>query len=159
MKNLSKLIEESIELELNAAGLYALFHFAIPQDASFWWQLHQEERNHASLLSSLNNTFLPADIYPDSLIMPPLEKLKKVNARLNILLEKFGNAPPGRDEAFRVALEVENSAGELHFQKFAVHQDDSKVDQVFRNLISSDKDHLQRILNYMKENGIEPLGI
>jgi ferritin len=158
MENLSRLIEESIELELNAAGLYALFHFALPEDGGFWWQLHQEERNHASLLASLRTTFLPADIYPDSFVLPSLEKLTEVNTRLNILLEKYRNEPPGREEAFHVALELENSAGELHFQKFADQQDASKVDQVFRDLISGDKDHMQRILRYMKEHGIAKQG-
>ncbi len=155
MDKLSRLIEESIELELNAAGLYALFHCSIPEDAGFWWKLHQEERNHASLLSALNETFLPVDAYPESLLLPRLEKLKAVNARLNNLLEKFREYPPNREEAFRIALEIENSAGELHFQKFIEHEDETQVDKVFKNLIGNDKDHILRIKKYMKEKGIE----
>ena len=156
MDNLAELIDECVELELNVAGIYTLFHFAIPEDAEFWWQLHQEERNYADLLRSINETFLPADVYPDNLMLPSLETLKKTNTRLCSLLEKYRNHPPERDEAFLVALEIENSAGEIHFQKFTATKSMSKIDKVFQELIRDDKDHAQRIMLYMLDRGFQP---
>lgn len=154
MDNLAELIEESIELELNAAGLYALFHFAFPDDAAFWWQLHLEERNHASLLRSINDTFLPINVYPDGLVLPPLQQIKKTNKRLQNLLEEFRQKPPAREEAFNIALEVESSAGEIHFQKFTEQQHEDKIDKIFSQLVREDKNHLQRIQQYMLDRNI-----
>jgi hypothetical protein len=155
MENFAELIEESIELELNAAGLYALFHFAYPEDAPFWWQLHLEERNHAALLRSIENTFLPLSICPEGLVLPPLQQLKKTNDRLRGFLADFRNKPPAREDAFHIALEVETSAGEIHFQKFAEQQHENKIDKIFGQLIRDDKDHLQRIQQYMLDKDIK----
>jgi len=159
MENLAELIKESIELELNAAGLYALFHFAFPDDAAFWWQLHLEERNHASLLRSIKDTFLPISVYPEGLILPSLQQLIKTNERLQNLLAEFRKMPPARDEAFHIALEIETSAGEIHFQKFAEQQHENKIDQVFSKLVREDKNHLQRIQQYMLNRNIRIQGI
>jgi len=155
MDNLADLIEESIELELNAAGLYALFHFAFPDDAAFWWQLHQEERNHASLLRSIKDTFLPISVYPDALVLPSLEQLKKSNEKLRHMLEKFRTKPPSREDSFHIAMEVETSAGEIHFQRFAEKMHENKIDQIFSQLVKDDKDHLQRIQQYMIDRNIK----
>jgi len=155
MHDFSEIIEESIELELNAASLYLIFHFALPEDAAFWWQLHKEERNHASLLSSLKETFLPADLYPDGFVLPSLDLLRSANAKLTDLIEQYRADPPERRVACELALQVEHLAGEIHFQQFAAKQPESKLEEAFHNLIGSDKDHIQKILNYMRENGIE----
>ena len=36
-QNLSQLLKEAIQLELNVAKLYLLFHKLLPEDAEFWW--------------------------------------------------------------------------------------------------------------------------
>lgn len=151
VQDIDRIIDESIELELNAAALYLLFHFAFPEDKEFWWQLHKEERGHASLLTTLKDTFLPAELYPESFVPPSLSKLQKVNRELKDLLEKFRQNPPPRGEAFQVALQVENDAGEMHFQQFAEKKPQSKIEEVFQTLISDDKDHVQRIFEYMHD--------
>jgi len=154
MAGLAELVAESVELELNAAGIYALFHFAFPEDAAFWWQLHLEERNHASLLRSIKETFLPISVFPEAYALPTLEQLKKTNNRLQELLTEYRKQPPDRTEAFHVALEIESSAGEIHFQRFAEKQHQDKIDKIFSQLIRDDRDHLQRIQRYMQERGI-----
>ena len=152
LDNLTRVIEESVELELNVGGVYALFHFAFPEDKKFWWQLHQEERNHADLLRSINEIFLPANVYPDSLTLPTLDVLKKTNSYLRDLLEQYRKEPPTREEAFQVALQIESSAGEVHFQDFTEEENPSKVNKVFQELVQEDKNHLRRIKEYMKNN-------
>lgn len=154
MADPAEVIEQSIELELNAAGIYALFHFAFPEDAAFWWQLHLEERNHATLLRSIKETFMPISVFPEAFALPSIQQLHTANGRLRDLLATFRNHPPTRTEAFHVALEIELSAGEIHFQKFAEKQYENKIDKIFSQLIKEDKDHLQRIMRYMQERDI-----
>ncbi len=156
MNTLSHIIEECIDLELNVAALYAIFHFSIPADAKFWWQMHQEERNHAALLRSINETFLPVEVFPDNLTLPSLEESKKMNAALAELLEKYRNHPPDRQEALLVALKIEYSAGEIHFQHFSAQESPTKVDKIFQELIREDKNHAERITKYMQNKGFQP---
>ncbi len=52
-QNFSQLIREAIQLELNVAKLYLLFHDLFPEDGDFWWQLVIEEENHAALLKTV----------------------------------------------------------------------------------------------------------
>lgn len=154
MEDLAELVQESIELELNAAGIYALFHFAFPEDAAFWWQLHIEERNHASMLRSIRETFLPISVYPEGFVLPPLQELKETNRQLQKMLEEFRRQAPGRTEAFHAALAIESSAGEIHLQNFADQPHENKIDRIFSRLIRDDKDHLERIEQYMRARNI-----
>ncbi|MEA3487197.1 MAG: hypothetical protein U9R20_06020 [Thermodesulfobacteriota bacterium] len=67
-KDFSYLIEESINLELNIADLYFLFHELFPEDADFWWRLVLEEKNHAALIRSGKKYFEPVNKFPRNLL-------------------------------------------------------------------------------------------
>ena len=51
-KELSRILDESIQLELNVADLYLSFCHAFAEDKDFWSHLAEEEGNHAALLRS-----------------------------------------------------------------------------------------------------------
>ncbi len=148
-----KLAEEAIQLEQNVGQLYMIFHNAYPEDADFWWQLMIEESNHASLLRSGLEYFMPAALFPMELL-PPMEALREANKELVSLLEKYKTHPPSRETAFNVALKTEMSAGEMHFQKTMTKPVDSKVLAMFQRLNQDDRDHAERIRAYMEENKI-----
>ena len=84
-----------------------------------------------------------------------LQKLKDTNEDLQFLLTEFEITPPSRAEAFNTALNIENSAGELHFQHFQEKKHLSNFDEIFQQLNEEDKNHAERILAYMRENGIQ----
>ena len=52
-QNFGLLINEAIQVELNVARLYLLFHELLPEDATFLWELVIEEENHAALLRTI----------------------------------------------------------------------------------------------------------
>ena len=149
------ILDESIQLELNVARLYKIFHSAFPEDAKFWWELSLEENNHAALIRSIKEVFLPVGKFPDEMFSVSLEQLIKSNAELTALIKKFGSIAPSREDAFNIAFEVEQSAGELHFQEFIDKKDKSKVEEIFEQLNREDKDHAKKILSYMDAHGIE----
>jgi hypothetical protein len=151
----SMIIDESIELELNVAELYMIFHAAFPEDADFWWKLLLEEKNHAALIRSIKEIFLPAGKFPDEIFSTSLEKLKKSNTELRGLIKKCRHITPSREDAFNVALEIEQSAIEIHFQKFIDKKGKSKIEEIFEHLNRDDKDHAKRIHSYMDAHGIE----
>jgi hypothetical protein len=152
--DVTSLIEESINLELNVSKLYTHFFKLFPDDAAFWWKLVVEEKNHAALIRSGKEYFEPLRKFPHDLLAPLLQILKDANSRLDSLIEKYEETPPSREEAFNIALKIEESAGELHFQKFMDKEANSTTDNIFKELNKGDKDHAMRICRYMEEHGI-----
>jgi hypothetical protein len=152
--NLIPLAEEAAQLEHNISRLYVLFHKAFSEDADFWWKLAIEENNHASLFRSGIDYFIPAGIFPNEILHSMLEELQEVNQMLLSLHDKYKTSTPTREIAFNLALEIERSAGEIHFQRAITKSTDSKILKIFQKLNKDDKDHETRIQVYMKENGI-----
>jgi len=149
----NSLIEKAIELELQIAELYIQFHKLFPSDASFWWKLAIEEKNHAALLKTLkemkdSHLEIPSDFYPEG-----AEALEESNQRISKVWDEF-EENPDRHLALRTAYEIENSAGELHYDSFAKSESTSQVATVFRQLNGSDIDHARRIRDYMKGLGL-----
>ena len=151
--NLIKLAEEAMRLEYNVSKLYMIFRDAYPEDTAFWWQLVIEESNHAALIKSGRDYFMPVMDFPDG-IFPAMEDMREANKELESLLEKYEADPPSREIAFNVALKTEMSAGELHFQQTMTKSADSKILELFQKLNQDDKDHAKRIRAYMEENQI-----
>ena len=152
--DVTSLIEESINLELNVSKIYTHFYKLFPDDAAFWWKLVVEEKNHAALIRSGKEYFEPLRKFPHDLLAPLLQILKDANSRLDSLIKKYEETPPSREEAFNIALKIEESAGELHFQKFMDKEANSTTDNIFKELNRDDKDHAKRISCYMEEHGI-----
>ncbi|HIJ89408.1 MAG: hypothetical protein OEV89_00935 [Desulfobulbaceae bacterium] len=154
MKQIPLVIDESIKLELNVSELYSLFQRSFPEDADFWWELVLEEKNHAALIQSGKEHFEPITEFPPYLLHHNLQELEDINSDLLALIKQFENTPPLRAEAFNLALKIENSAGELHFQEFMNKEEDLIIGNIFRKLNKDDKEHAMRIRTYMQEHGI-----
>jgi hypothetical protein len=146
------------------AELYLIFHRAFSEHEDFWWQLALEEKNHAGLIKTAKQHYPPTTTFPFGLISSDLEKLKYVNTKIASLVKKYHSNPPSEEEAFNVALELEKSAGEIHYQTFMDKEIDVtlinkwqyyEINKVFKTLNRNDKDHADRILTYMNNHGIK----
>lgn len=151
--NLEDFIEEAIKLELNAAEIYGVFAATIPVDADFWAGLSWEERNHASLLKTSQNVLVPADEFPGEVLPEFIQPFIETNRWLKSLLDDFAETPPDRKTAFAIALKIENSAGEQHFQRVMGTPSDSKIVQILQELCEDDINHHARIEKYMHDVG------
>jgi ferritin len=152
-----ELAEEAIKLEFNVSKLYMIFRDTHPEDADFWWQLVIEEGNHAALIKSGLEYFMPVGVFPEGML-PPMKDLHETNIEIESLLEKYAAEPPSRETAFNTALNIEMSAGEMHFQRTMTKDADSKILKLFQKLNEDDKDHAKRIRDYMKDNQITVQG-
>ncbi len=150
-QSLRALIEESIQVELNTAKLYWIFNRSYPEDSSLWWVLSEEEKNHASILRSGLEIFLPAGIFPEELVCPSLEEIHNANERLVGLIQKYEIAPPARQETFQIALDIEQAVGEAHFQQFMEKEPVTSVIRIFQRLNQEEKDHAERIRTYRQK--------
>ena len=114
-----------------------------------------EEKGHAALLRSGRDSFMPLKKFPEELVTT---SLKKLHNSLRFIIEKTNEIkenPLSRKEAFDLAVDIEESAGEHHYQEFMAQSQDEAVNNVFQKLNGADKDHRDRILSYMKEKGIK----
>jgi ferritin len=154
-EKLMQLIAESITLELSVADLYRIFQKAFPDDSAFWRKLALEEEHHASLIKDGRDFLLFRGEFPTELLAPKVKMLVEVNSKLASLLQEYSKNPPSRESAFNIALNVEQSAGEVHFQRAMENSSTSTIMRVFQILNKGDKDHARRIRTYMSDNGIE----
>ncbi len=153
-EEIEKIIDESIKLELNVSNLYTIFQKIFPDDGDFWAHLVLEEQHHASLIKDARDTFMSERSAHD-LLAPKLEMLEIVNGKLSALLEEYSKTAPSRETAFNVALNLEESAGEVHFQRGMEKAETSTVVMVFQVLSINDMNHADRIRAYMNEKGID----
>ena len=156
-QSLPQLLEESIKLELNVSELYKIFSSAFPEDADFWKKLSLEEENHAVLIKLVKVELLSSDEFPSEILSSSLENLIEANNRLFSLLKEYKDNPPSREKAFNVALSIEESAGEIHYQNATKMTSDLEYIKTFQRLNKDDKDHSERIRKYMSNKGIKKL--
>ena len=153
--NITRLIEESIEIELNMSRLYRWFSQILPDDANLWWELAIEENNHASLLRSGLECFLEQGLFPAQLMTAELDELIATNQELQRMLRAFQANPPSREQALAIALQLEESAGEQHFQEAMQQKAASKALEIFQHLNNEECDHARRIRQYVQQCGIQ----
>ena len=145
---LLNLINEAIKLELNMAKLYGIFSEYNDDDRIFWNRLEVEEKNHAALLRTAKD-FISFNRFPRNLIPDNLDALVQSNQKIARAIDSF-IANPGRERAFTLAIDLEKSAGELHFQHFMEKEEGDHIMRIFQQLNMDDKDHAERINNYRK---------
>lgn len=155
MDSLAPLMDASEKLEMDIATLYSIFSRSLPEDSDFWEQLSFEERNHATLIASIREIFAPLSMgFPVSIMAESLKEIERANKVVSGHLATFREAPPDREKIFNTALELELSAGELHFQCFMKKNPATMLEEMFQQLNLEDKDHSQRLHAYMKQQGI-----
>jgi ferritin len=151
----SELIHEAVKLELNVSELYLVFHTAFKEDSGFWWKLAIEEKSHAALLKNLESFSTQLSQLPKNISGICLSDLRETNQRLEQLIPAYKKMAPSRVEAFKLAYELEHSAGESHFQEFADDESGSQISKIFKQLNQSDVNHARRIREYMEAHDME----
>ncbi|MFC1551838.1 rubrerythrin family protein [Candidatus Latescibacterota bacterium] len=154
-KQLGHIIDESVQLELNVGELYKLFNRTFPEDAPFWDELYEEEQHHANLIRKVGGLdFLTYKIIP-KMLSAKIDEIREANETICSCTDKYMANPPSREEAFNLALELEDSACEIHYQEFMENELDDMLTQTFQKLNADDKNHFLRIRAYMTEHGIK----
>ncbi len=154
-ENPSQLIDESIKVELNVAKIYMFFCDTFSEDLDFWWKLALEEKNHADLIEIGRGTSIVKPEFPVELLAPSVEMLYEANNKLISMLKEYRIKLPSRKKTFNIALDIEQLAGELHFQLAMEKPLTSTIMEIFHKLNQNDKDHADRIRTYMSDKGIE----
>ena len=126
--------------------MYFLFSQTLINDRQFWWELSIEEKNHSSLIES-EKLFYKVNAFPEGLFDTDLEELVKINKTFSTKIELFKHNQT-KENAFAIALEMENLAIEMNFQKLVENDSMDRAISLFKQLNRADKDHAKRILEY-----------
>ncbi len=151
--SIEQLVDESIKVELNVAKLYRVFQNLFPEDAKFWGELASEEDSHANLIEIGKETLLSCDEFPIEILASSVDEVRQVNDKIEALLDKFSHKKPSRKESFEIAISLEESAGEMHFQQAVTSSSDASYIEIFQKLNGDDVGHAKRISDRMKEVG------
>jgi hypothetical protein len=148
------ILEEASHLEILMADIYTLFEESFFEDRKFWHQLAHEEKNHAALLRSVKSSRTMSTQFVSNLPHNLLQENIKTKEWATALFSKFSQKKPDRKAAFNAAIEIEKSAEEVHYQNIMTKKADSWFIKVFQELNEYDRDHLKRVVKYVKENKI-----
>lgn len=143
-------IKEAIKLEVNMSRLYV--KFSLIKNHEFWLTISLEEVRHADILknisfaagvsdddlNNLNNDFIDSKESVDELIL------------MNEKVEALIDSDILEEDIFKIALELEASAGEAHYQKLVNKDSDNVIVKTFMKLSKADSDHYKRILKQSK---------
>lgn len=151
--SLNEILEESVRFEKNAMTLYQLFSEIFPEDRKFWKCLSGEEQYHMELVESMRQP-LNADALPREMLHGNLIKLIHSNELVERLIEKFAKEHPSRQDAFNCALAFETSGSEIVFQRLMRKDSTNKIVKTFKEMAGFCKDHVRRIITWMKTNNI-----
>lgn len=145
-----KYLKEAIKVEFHVSDLYLLFANQFEEDYKFWWKIANEELNHAALLKT-GIEFAKLNEFPDEIILGDINDLINLNKKF-IKFTKKVKKNPSRQLCFEIALEIENSAGESHYQETMSNHSDNKIIKIFQHLNHDDIDHYNRIKDYYSKN-------
>jgi hypothetical protein len=146
----SQIIFQLVEIEKNVGKLYRIFGTIHKVDSLFWNQLAVEEDRHALLLSTHAEYITESPALHRHILATSVETLYRINSKIEGILQLCGKQSPTRIDCFTIALQIEQSAGEVHLQNVHESPDDNIAVQVLQSLSSADSDHADRIKRYME---------
>ena len=144
-----ELLEEAIKLEMNMSELYLFYHRNFEEAEDFWMTLAKEERHHAALLEFGKDFF---QAFPEEIIYQNIEEMKKANKKIEKTLMQYREEIPSKKDAYQFAIDLENSAYELHYQQLLDNDPETKEMKVLQKLNEDDKDHAGRIRGFLAQD-------
>ena len=140
-----------VELELAVAALYNLFADRYIEDREFWLCLKDEEIQHARLLKQVetDQKGSPDDVCIASPVSSDVVDI--MIAQIHTLLNDIDSQVLSRKEVSFIALQLEQSAGEFHYQAVASAFNQKQDNALLSQLLEDDVDHAKRIRNYLHQ--------
>ncbi len=145
------IVEALINLEICVAGLYRQFSGLFEEDQAFWQRLAAEEEAHAQILRNNRTIILEHLRLPASRLKGLVSSFELIAKRIVELSQEYQKEKPDKSEAYVAAIQLEQSAGEIHFQEITSCLKDTQVKCMFEKFNQADQDHTRRIRNRLKK--------
>jgi hydroxyethylthiazole kinase-like sugar kinase family protein len=147
-------LDEAGQLEILVADLYTIFEQSFFEYKNFWHQLVDEEKNHASITRTIKDNPGLLNEFVSSSAPDLLQEILQTKELVSSLILKFSEKAPDRKTAFLAAIKIEKSAGEIAYQNFITQEADSWILMGLQKLNEYDRDHIERLEQYAKDNKI-----
>jgi len=149
-KDFSEKLDAYVRLERLMSDLYQLFSVSFPEDRELWTELVREEENHAAMIRAFAEHMAEHSLdEPFELFDIACSRLEETNEMIKTMIRRCKTSPPVRAESFRMAIEIESNAGEMHYQTFLEKKTQGKLERLFSELNGEDRDHVARIESWM----------
>lgn len=140
------------DLESRLSGFYEWLSTCFADDsgaAGLFYRLSRDEKSHVALIQ-YERRMLRNGLDNESLTMDP-ESVFEVQKKIQAVRD--APAPPGLKDAVLLALEIENSAAENHFQ-LASGRVSGTMSRLLSNLGREDRRHYEALLAFATERGL-----
>ena len=149
------ILNEAVKNELRMSKLYSIFQKRFSEDAELWKQLAEEEKAHAQIILKLIPFLSLDDEILEKFTSISFSALKENNFKIQGIINDFENGlEKTRQDAFRIAIDLENHSFKENYRSFLNTETDSNVLQVFQTLNGEDKKHYNKIIDYTNTNKI-----
>jgi rubrerythrin len=150
-------ISESLRICTSIEGMTAEIYHALsklfPEAKDFWYDLALSEENHTNILlaaAGLNR----AGILTECIVPSSLPRIRETLGLVRDSKKKVETGSLLLKDAIEIALEIENSTGEIYFQEVLTQQTDSKVVMELRKMLIDEELHNVKIKSFMKSRGL-----
>lgn len=133
-------VDALIRLENAMADIYHSFSLHHIEDSAFWLRMQEEENKHAMVIRTRRQYIMDSTDLSALLLEENLPVFLKETVQVEDLAEKLHKNPTSRSKAFELAIEFEQSAGELHYKQTAPLKSSSIAVDAIRRL--SDMDYI-----------------
>ena len=154
-KKTIEILDEFIVQELLVSDIYSLFEKTFREDSEFWYKLSQEELSHSITLQAERDSFSEEGLLPAELVQVDLEALQKQNSLLSNFYEELKKSAPSREQAFSIAYALERTMLETIYASCLAKHPETRALKMFQSISSDEKEHIERILQYASNIGIE----
>jgi hypothetical protein len=149
---MSESLRICISIEAMTAEIYHSLSGLFPQVRDFWYDLALSEENHTNILLVAAGLHR-AGILTEYIVPPSLPRIHETFTLVSNSKKKVEADNFSLKDAFEMALEIENSTGEIYFQEVITRQTDSKVILELRKLLIDEQLHNVKIMSFMKTHG------
>jgi len=140
-------------LELRLAKLYLHFKGLFPDDTGavgMFEKLSYDEKSHYDLVQYQRRIVRrEQEIFKDVDI--DVKEIRAITSRVESTMK--GNPPPSLDEAIKIAMDIESTAGEAHYRT-AMEQSNRDLSDFLSHLGTSDNEHFGVLREFAKSRGL-----
>jgi rubrerythrin len=153
-RELSERIEACVAVELLAAEIYLILADSFPAERDFFMDLCQQEQEHADILT-IGMGFQRVGEVPDYIVPESFLRIYETFKLARDIKKKLENEKVSLKGALSMALELEDSIAERHFQDIFSHaESDSYIINKLKTLQSDSKRHADKIKDFMKSKNL-----
>ena len=143
-----------IAVERAASDIYKLLASRFPADSGLWEQLSEEEQEHERIFMLVDD-YGPFDDGPSNgPALPKEDILIKTMGYLGNLYKRLGFVGISREEAFDIALKVEEGMVEGYLNELKELERLGQHLDILGTVLESERTHLDIITQYMQQLGV-----